>query len=78
MKNQISNWINSLSWTAVILCSLLCGFAFAKAAIFASEILFLSYLYPLESACFFAFIFSAIYMARAISKAQLIDNQTEI
>jgi hypothetical protein len=35
-------------------------------------------LHPLESACFFAFVFSAIYMVRAISKAQLVDNQTEI
>jgi len=78
MKSKISNWINSLSWISILSVSLICGFAFSKAIIFAIGILYLAYLNPIESACFFAFIFSAIYMVRAIFKAQLVDNQTEI
>ena len=78
MKIKILNWVNSLSWIAIILGSFLCGYVFSKALIFAIGILYLAYLNPIESSCFFAFVFSAIYMVRAISKAQLVDNQTEI
>lgn len=72
------NWINSLSWTIIILLAILCGFIFSKAIIFAIGILYLAYLNPIESACFFAFVFSAIYIVRAIFKAQLVNNQTQI
>lgn len=78
MKIKISNWINSLSWIAILSISIICGLAFSKAVIFAIGILYLAYLNPIESACFFAFLFSAIYMVRAIFKSQLVDNQTEI
>jgi hypothetical protein len=78
MKIKISNWINSLSWIAILSISLICGLAFSKAVIFAIGILYLAYLNPIESTCFFAFVFSAVYMVRAIFKAQLVDNQTEI
>lgn len=72
------NWINSLSWIVIVLLAILCGFIFSKAIIFAIGILYLAYLNPIESACFFAFVFSAIYIVRAIFKAQLVNNQTEI
>jgi hypothetical protein len=70
--------MKKLTWIALFLGALLCGFAFSKAIIFAIRILYLAYLNPIESACFFAFVFSAIYMVRSIFKAQLINNQTEI
>ena len=78
MKSKISNWINSLSWIAILSVSIICGFAFSKAVIFAIGILYLAYLNPIESACFFAFVFSAIYMVKAMLTAQLVDNKTQI
>jgi hypothetical protein len=78
MKSKISNWINSLSWIAILAISIVCGFAFSKAVIFAIGILYLAYLNPIESACFFAFVFSVIYMVKAMFTAQLVDNETQI
>lgn len=78
MKSKISNWINSLSWIAILSISIVCGFAFSKAVIFAIGILYLAYRNPVESACFFAFVFSAIYMVKAMFTAQLVDNETQI
>jgi hypothetical protein len=40
--------------------------------------LYLAYLNPIESACFFAFVFSVIYMVKAMFTAQLVDNETQI
>ena len=62
----------------MLLGSIACGFAFWKGIIFAIGILYLAYLNPMESACFFAFIATFIFMRRAINDSQLVDNQTQI
>ena len=77
MKNKTSHWL-SITWVILFLGALLCGFVFSKALVFAIGILYLAYLNPVESSCFFAFVFSAIYMVRAMLTAQLVDNQTQI
>ena len=67
-----------ITWVILFIGALLCGFAFSKAIIFAIGILYLAYLNPIESVCFFGFVFSAIYMVKAMFTAQLVNNQTEI
>lgn len=77
MKSKTSHWL-PITWVILFLGAILCGFVFSKALVFAIGILYLAYLNPIESSCFFAFIFSAIYMVKAMMTAQLVDSKTQI
>lgn len=77
MKSKTSHWL-PITWVFLVLGAILFGFVSLKALIFAIGILYLAYFNPIESACFFAFVFSIIYMVKVMFTAQLVDNETQI